>query len=88
MLEIRPSCENFNKSLPIDSDEAMICTFECTFCAGCVDDILLKVCSNYGGNFAKRPIRSNQLLEKYPVSQKVVHEPVDVEAYLKRIQDR
>ena len=87
MLEIRPSCENCNKSLPFDSEEAMICTFECTFCASCVNDVLHQVCPNCGGDFSKRPIRPERLLEKYPVSQKVVYKPVDIEAHLKRIEN-
>ena len=86
MLEIRPSCENCNKSLPFDSDEAMICTFECTFCAPCVNDVLQLICPNCGGGFSKRPIRPETLLDKHPVSQKVVHKPVDVEAHIKRIE--
>jgi len=64
----------------------MICTFECTYCVSCVNDVLLKVCPNCGGNFTERPIRPTALLEKYPVSQKIVHKPVDVEAHLKRIE--
>jgi len=64
----------------------MICTFECTFCATCVSEILLEVCPNCGGNFTLRPIRPKELLQKYPMSEKVVHKPVDVEAHLKRIQ--
>jgi len=87
VLEIRPSCEHCNKALPYDSEEAMICTFECTFCSNCVDDILQKVCPNCGGDFTKRPKRPKNLLEKYPISKKVVHKPVDVEAHLKRIQN-
>ena len=87
MLEIRPSCENCNKSLPFDSKEAMICTFECTFCESCVEEILHNVCPNCGGNFTKRPIRPSSLLEKYPVSEKIVHKPVDVQTHLKRIQN-
>jgi len=86
MLEIRPSCENCNTCLSYDSKEAMICTFECTFCATCVSEILLEVCPNCGGNFTLRPIRPKELLQKYPMSEKVVHKPVDVEAHLKRIQ--
>lgn len=70
MLEIRPSCENCDKSLPYDSEEAMICTFECTFCASCTTEILLEVCPNCGGDFTKRPIRPKEFLEKYPVSEK------------------
>jgi len=85
MLELRPTCENCNKVLSYDSEEAMICTFECTFCATCVQEILQEVCPNCGGNFTKRPIRPKELLEKYPVSRKVVHKPVDLEAHLKRI---
>ena len=68
MLEIRPSCENCNVSLPNNSENAMICTFECTFCKDCVDTILNNVCPNCGGGFTKRPTRPKHLLEKYPVS--------------------
>ena len=88
MLEIRPSCKNCNKSLPFDSEEAMICTFECTFCTTCVETVLQKVCPNCGGDFTKRPIRTKELLEKNPVSQKVVYKPVDIKAHLKRIQQK
>ncbi|MDT0558992.1 DUF1272 domain-containing protein [Ichthyenterobacterium sp. W332] len=87
MLEIRPTCEHCNKALPYDSDEAMICTFECTFCKDCVDNVLLKVCPNCGGNFTERPIRPKSLLGKYPVSKKIVHKPVDVDAHKKRINN-
>ena len=86
MLEIRLNCENCNKPLAPDSTEAMICTFECTFCATCVTEILHEICPNCGGDFSKRPIRPKSLLEKYPVSDKVVFKPVDVAAHLKRIQ--
>ncbi|MGB5818920.1 MAG: DUF1272 domain-containing protein [Saonia sp.] len=85
MLAIRPTCENCNKLLPYDSEEAMICTFECTFCKDCVSTILREVCPNCGGNFTPRPIRPKALLEKYPVSKKIVHKPVDITAHLKRI---
>ena len=86
MLEIRTSCEHCTKSLPYDSEEAMICTFECTFCVTCVEEVLQLVCPNCGGNFSKRPIRPKTLLEKYPVTEKIVHKPVDVKAHLKRIE--
>ncbi len=86
MLEIRPSCEHCNKSLAFDSKEAMICTFECTFCKDCVHNILHEVCPNCGGDFTQRPIRPASLLKKYPVSEVVVHKPVDIETHLKRIQ--
>ena len=85
MLEIRPTCENCNKSLPFDSQEAMICTFECTFCKNCVDDILQQVCPNCGGGFEKRPIRPVELLNKYPASTKIIHKPVDLIRHQERI---
>ena len=84
MLDIRPSCENCNKDLPFDSKEAMICTFECTYCKDCVETKLRLVCPNCGGNFTQRPIRPENLLEKYPVSTKKVYKPVDLEAHYKK----
>ncbi len=77
MLDIRPTCENCNIALPFDSTEAMICTFECTYCKDCVDTILKQICPNCGGSFEKRPIRPENLLKKYPVSKTIVHKPVD-----------
>lgn len=85
MLEIRPTCEHCNKALPFDSTEAMICTFECTFCRDCVDSVLEQVCPNCGGSFEKRPIRPKQGLAKYPVSTTIVHKPVDLEQHKKRL---
>lgn len=76
MLELRPTCENCNKALPPSSEEALICTFECTFCKDCVENVLAGVCPNCGGNFQARPIRPKHLLEKYPASTKVVYKPV------------
>lgn len=52
MLELRPNCECCDKDLPPDASDARICTFECTFCADCVDNVLGGVCPNCGGNFA------------------------------------
>lgn len=76
MLEIRPTCENCKKTLPYHSQEAMICTFECTFCKNCVDSVLQNLCPNCGGNFEKRPIRPKKTLEKHPVSEKVIYKPI------------
>jgi uncharacterized protein len=78
MLEIKPICENCGRLLPNESTEAMICTFECTFCKDCVNDILLNVCPNCGGGFEKRPTRPKHLLEKYPVSHKEYLSPIDI----------
>jgi len=56
-LELRPNCECCDKDLPPNAADARICTFECTFCADCVDAVLMNVCPNCGGGFAPRPIR-------------------------------
>ncbi|WP_131728522.1 DUF1272 domain-containing protein, partial [Achromobacter xylosoxidans] len=52
MLELRPSCEHCDADLPPASTEARICSFECTFCARCADEVLGNVCPNCGGGFA------------------------------------
>ena len=57
MLEMRPNCEWCDKDLGPDSAEARICTYECTFCADCVERHLQNVCPNCGGGFERRPIR-------------------------------
>ena len=57
MLELRPNCEYCDKDLPPDAADARICSYECTFCAECVDTILHNVCPNCGGGFVPRPIR-------------------------------
>ncbi len=83
MLELRPTCENCNKPLPPDAPDARICTFECTFCADCVDRVLGDVCSNCGGGFMPRPVRpatnwrGDNYLGKYPARTEVKHRPVD-----------
>jgi hypothetical protein len=41
---------------------ARICSFECTFCADCVETVLHNVCPNCGGGFQPRPIRPRQEL--------------------------
>jgi uncharacterized protein len=57
MLELRPNCEYCDKELPPAAADARICTYECTFCAECVDRHLHNVCPNCGGGFQPRPIR-------------------------------
>jgi len=85
MLELRPTCENCNTPLPPESRDALICTFEWTFCKSCVDDILHNVCPNCGGGFYSRPIRPKKYLSKYPPSNKIIHKPVDMEAFKERL---
>jgi hypothetical protein len=72
MLELRPNCECCDKDLPPDAPDAVICTFECTFCVACAEGVLAGVCPNCTGNFVPRPIRPAALLEKYPASTKRV----------------
>lgn len=57
MLELRPNCEACDKDLAADSKEAMICSYECTFCQPCVEKVLHNVCPNCGGGLTPRPIR-------------------------------
>lgn len=75
MLEMRPNCECCDRDLPPDSAEAMICTFECTFCRDCAEQRFHGVCPNCGGDFTRRPVRPGRLLKKYPASAKRVHNP-------------
>lgn len=90
MIEIRANCENCNKQLSPNSEEAMICAFECTFCKECVDSVLQNVCPNCGGGFEKRPILRKEYLSKYPVSKKIIFNPIDNSKFqekLNRIKD-
>ncbi len=57
MLELRPNCELCDRDLPPEAADARICSYECTFCAACVDGVLQNVCPNCGGGFEPRPIR-------------------------------
>lgn len=70
MLELRPNCECCDRNLLPESVDAMICTFECTFCVDCVGNVLGGICPNCGGEFVQRPIRPAALLGKYPASTK------------------
>jgi hypothetical protein len=87
MLELRPTCENCNCALPPDSSEARICSYECTFCATCVEHTLFNVCPNCGGGFTTRPVRPatnwkcDNYLAKDPPSTKIKHRPVDAQAH-------
>ncbi|WP_397449827.1 DUF1272 domain-containing protein [Pseudomonas sp. NA-150] len=91
MLELRPSCEHCNTPLPADSTQALICSFECTFCAECVSKVLNNVCPNCGGGFAPRPIRPSRVdvggntLAANPMSTSVKHRPVDLRRQAKLV---
>ncbi len=83
MLELRPTCEHCDRALPPASEEAMICSFECTFCRSCVTEILDNVCPNCGGGFCDRPVRpatdhrAGNCLANYPAATRAVRKAVD-----------
>jgi hypothetical protein len=70
-LELRPNCECCDRDLP-PASEAMICSFECTFCADCAMDVLHGACPNCGGELVRRPIRPMAKLVNNPASTKRV----------------
>jgi uncharacterized protein len=95
-LALRPNCEYCDKDLPPAATDAMICTYECTFCADCVKTKLHNVCPNCGGGFTSRPIRPatewrpGLSVVKRPPSDKRVHlshSLEDIAAHSARIRD-
>jgi len=85
VLEIRPNCECCDKDLAPDSTQAMICTYECTFCVTCVTEIIENVCPNCAGGFTARPIRpklarrAGLSLNHQPASTQRVHSKYSLE---------
>jgi len=75
MLALRPNCECCDKDLPPQAADAMICTFECTFCRDCATNKLGGRCPNCTGNLVERPIRPAEKLVKYPASTQRVFKP-------------
>jgi uncharacterized protein len=73
-MQMRPMCEGCAKPLPPDSTDAMICSFECTFCRECVDSVLLDVCPNCGGGFSARPVRSTNRMQSPRQLQRKGHD--------------
>lgn len=79
MLQLRPNCELCDVDLPPEAENARICTYECTFCADCVECVLNNVCPNCAGGFVARPIRPTKAwregvgLAHQPASTKRVH---------------
>lgn len=97
MLDLRPNCEWCDCDLPPASPDARICSYECTYCAACVDGVLQNVCPTCGGGFEKRPIRPKHNLRDgktlglgyHPASEKRIHSPYskdDVQAHVARIK--
>ena len=72
MLELRPNCERCDRDLPPETQDAFICTFECTFCRACAQDALGARCPNCGGELVRRPVRPADKLAKFPASTRRV----------------
>jgi hypothetical protein len=78
-LALRPNCEYCDIDLAPDDRLARICSYECTFCAECVETRLQNVCPNCGGGFVPRPIRPRRewrpglSVAKRPPSAQRVH---------------
>jgi hypothetical protein len=95
-LELRPNCECCDRDLPPASTLARICSYECTFCADCVETTLQNVCPNCGGGFVPWPIRlatewrPGLSVAKRPPSAKRVHLSFsldEIKAHANRIKD-
>lgn len=97
MLELRPNCELCNCDLPPQSADARICSYECTYCAHCVETVLHNVCPTCGGGFAPRPIRPRKAwraekrlgLNHHPASTTRHHSPYstqDIKAHVDAIK--
>jgi hypothetical protein len=96
MLELRPNCELCDRDLPPHSEDARICSYECTYCAECVDTVLRNVCPTCGGGFAPRPLRPLKAwrpelklgLENHPAGTKRRYSKFmadDIETHVSRI---
>lgn len=52
-LEMKTSCQRCTEDLT-NTSSAYICTYECTFCHECTEEMEF-VCPNCGGELVKRP---------------------------------
>ncbi len=64
---MRPGCECCDVDLPADQPGAVVCSFECTFCAGCAEH-LDRTCPTCGGALMPRPTRVGEALGRRPAS--------------------
>jgi len=55
-LAMKPACEKCAAALAHDAANAMICSYECTFCASCAQAMAGR-CPNCGGELQPRPRR-------------------------------
>jgi hypothetical protein len=87
MLQLRPTCECCDKPLAPDSNDARICSFECTFCASCAANVLEGVCPNCNGELVVRPRRPAATLASYPASSERVYKPGNCASRLFALRD-
>jgi hypothetical protein len=74
VLELRPNCECCDRDLDPASPDVFICTYECTWCRDCAENILHGVCPNCGGELVRRPIRpADRLAVNPPSTRRVVN---------------
>ena len=73
MLQLCPNCECCDCDLPADSTDALICSFECTFCRACTENTLQGTCPNCSGELVQRPRRPAAKLVQYPASTERVN---------------
>lgn len=76
MLILKPNCEYCDRDLAPESPQAMICSYECTFCQQCVESVLHNVCPNCGGGFVPRPVRPGH---EYRAGVSITHQPASSE---------
>ena len=57
MLEMKSNCESCDATLSSDAGNALICSYECTFCSECATGKLDNICPNCGGELVARPRR-------------------------------
>jgi uncharacterized protein len=96
MLDLRPNCELCDVDLPPAAADARICSYECTFCATCVENELHDVCPNCGGGFVPRPVRPSNawregtgLVNDPPDTRRrqLRYSRADVDALSRRLRD-
>jgi uncharacterized protein len=75
MLQLRPKCECCDRDLLAASLDAVICSYECTFCRDCAETRLGGRCPNCGGELVRRPVRPAAALARHPASTERVRKP-------------
>ncbi|MEP6893920.1 MAG: DUF1272 domain-containing protein, partial [Gaiellaceae bacterium] len=55
-LEMKAQCERCGVALSEMSEAAAICSYECTFCELCAEEMVHE-CPNCGGELVRRPRR-------------------------------